>query len=150
MCGWSLTVQRAFIFVSLPSWRLESKLSDWGGQTPTLRITWSSAPPLWSGPGMSCVYEVLFFFMLLCCHAESFLAAAPVEVLLSCGRMRWMFLSAAQWEASHYLRGSPLAHLRGRILLNPQRGHAAQVPPPFPLMLPTGLCNLGTPPVSVI
>lgn len=71
---------------------------------------------------------MLFFFMLLCCHAESFLTSPPVEVLLSKGCMRCMFL--AQWETPHYLRGSPLAHLKGRILFN-RSEDASQPPPPL-------------------
>lgn len=59
--------------------------------------------------------------MHLCCHAESFLTAAPVEVLLSQGCMQWMFL--AQWETSHYLRGSPVAHLKWESTSIPQRTH---------------------------
>lgn len=82
------------------------------------------------------LWDMFFFFMFLCCHVASSLTTAPVEVLLSQGCMRWMFL--AQWETSHYLRGSPLAHLKGRILFNPSED-ASQAPPLSLTMPPTDL-----------
>lgn len=97
---------------------------------------------------LSCVHwEVLFLILLFSRHAESFLATAPVEVLLSFGHMRWMFLPAAQQEASRYLRGSPPAHLRGSILSNPKWGFttspphlSSHSPPPLALTIPDTSC----------
>ncbi len=97
---------------------------------------------------LACVHwEVLFLILPFSRHAESFLATAPVEVLLSFGHMRWMFLPVAQQEASRYLRGSPPAHLRGSILSNPKRGFTTSPPhlsshsqPPLALAIPDTSC----------
>lgn len=80
--------------------------------------------------------KVLFLFLHLSYHAEGFLAVAPVEVLLSCGHMRSMFLPPAQQETSRYLRGRPPAHLRGSILSNPNRGGATSLLLLFTLATP--------------
>ncbi len=97
---------------------------------------------------LACVHwEVLFLILPFSRHAESFLATAPVEVLLSFGHMQWMFLPAAQQEVSRYLRGSPLPHLRGSILSNPKREFTtspphlpSHSPPPLALAIPDTFC----------
>ncbi len=97
---------------------------------------------------LACVHwEVLFLILPFSRHAESFLATAPVEVLLSFGHMQWMFLPAAQQEVSRYLRGSPLPHLRGSILSNPKREFStspphlpSHSPPPLALAIPDTFC----------